>query len=124
MGRRSTAPNELTVLVAFRQYAYEAGLAIECPTDVGWGDTCVAPCGGDGDAHEVCRKVSCAMVETADSGDGAPGDLVEAGAACRRRGSESVGVVGGRLGLKVMKWMGGPEVCQSLEYVQWDAPLA
>ena len=88
MGRRPTAPNELTVLVAFGQYAYEAGLAIECPTDVGWGDTCVAPCGGDGDAHEVGREVSCAMVETADSGDGgAPGDLVEAGAACRRRGS-------------------------------------
>ena len=75
------------LLVAFRKYAYEAGLAIECTTDVGWGDPCVVPCGGDGDAHEVCRKVSCAMVETADSGDGAPGDLVEASAACRRRGS-------------------------------------
>ena len=56
------APDELAVLVAFCQDTNEAGLAIECPTDVGWGDACVAPGGGDGYAHKVCREVSGAVV--------------------------------------------------------------
>ena len=51
--------------------------------DVGWGDSGVAPCSGDGDAHEVSREVSCTVVKAADSGDGAPGRLMEAGAPCR-----------------------------------------
>ena len=46
--RWPAAPDELAVLVAFCQDTNEAGLAIECPTDVGWGDARVAPGGGDG----------------------------------------------------------------------------
>ena len=49
----STAPDELAILVAFRQDAYETGLAIIRAADVIGGDACIAPSCGDGDAHEV-----------------------------------------------------------------------
>ena len=62
MCRWTAAPDELAILVAFGKDTDEAGLAIECTTDVRRGDACVAPGSGDGNAHEVGREVSGAVV--------------------------------------------------------------
>lgn len=53
MCRRSASPDELAIAVSLGEDAYEAGFAIENSLYVGWGDACVDPGGGDGEAHEV-----------------------------------------------------------------------
>ena len=49
----STAPDELAVLVAFRQNADQTGLTVIRAADVVGCDAGIAPCCGDGDAREV-----------------------------------------------------------------------
>ena len=56
-------PNELAVLVAFRENADQAGLSVEYPPDVLWGDASVDPCGGYRNTHLILCGVSGAPVE-------------------------------------------------------------
>ena len=72
----SASPYELAVFVTFRWDTDEAGLSIEYPSDVLWGDARVEPGGGYSDAHLVLCAVSCTAMEADCPSCGAAGYLV------------------------------------------------
>jgi len=98
-------------------------LAVEDPTDVRWGDTGVAPGGGDRYAHLILGGVAGAVVEAHYSGYSAAGQLVEA----RALGGKwlSIGMhVSSGIHLSVMKRVGGAKLRELLEEVEGYTPLS
>ena len=55
-------------------------MTVKHPAYIGVGDTRVAPCGVDGDAHLILIEMCGAVMEAHNAGGGALWDLVQAGA--------------------------------------------